>query len=321
MITPFVPAGWTGRTAYPSDNQSRWSHGGGWTVGARPARHRRSGAKWESRTVARGARPAARRRIAESPESSQGRFRARGPRRSGVAPYPAPTLSPATPAFRRARNSSTADRHTRASPRAALSSRPCDVIDGPPFTGNVRLRAVVALVVRTVGLEPGGQEARCLRVAPRKGLRPVDHHFAWPGRPSQGVPSADFVECRLPVLGNIIVGIAQRQSGTGRVGTHRLAAERQLSSGCHIPTTRAIRVQQTRDDEQIQVSLSSALARDDLRRMPERSIADPRQCGACRRCRCSRREPSAPGAPTAAPRTGALRAPRAAWWVSRVGVS
>jgi hypothetical protein len=131
--------------------------------------------------------------------------------------------SPATPAFRRARISSTAARHTRASPRAALSSRPCDVIDGPPFTGNVRLRAVVALVVRTVGLEPGGQEARCLWVAPRKGLRPVDHYFAWPGRPSQGVPSADFVECRLPVLGNIIVGIAQRQSGTGRVGMHRLA--------------------------------------------------------------------------------------------------
>ena len=91
MISPFVPAGWTGRTAYPSDDQSRWSHDG-WTVGAQPARHRRCGAKSESRTVARGARPAARRRIAELPESTRGRFRARGPRRSGVAPHPAPTL-------------------------------------------------------------------------------------------------------------------------------------------------------------------------------------------------------------------------------------
>jgi hypothetical protein len=116
-----------------------------------------------------------------------------------------------------------------------------------PFPGNVRLRAVVALSCGTVGLEPGGQEARCLRVAPRKGLRPVDHHFAWPGRPSQGVPSADFVECRLPVLGNIIVGIAQRQSGTGRVGMHGLAlnvncragatSRRRARTACSRPAT------------------------------------------------------------------------------------
>ena len=97
IITPFVPAGWTGRTAYPSDDQSRWSHDG-WTVGARPARHRRRSAKSESRTVARGARPAAPRRIAESPESTQGRFPARGPRRSGDALPPAPSpLRPRRP--------------------------------------------------------------------------------------------------------------------------------------------------------------------------------------------------------------------------------
>jgi hypothetical protein len=50
---------------------------------------------------------------------------------------------------------------------------------------------------------------------------------------------------------------------------HRLALQRRLSSGCLIPATRANRVQQTRDDEQIQVCRSSALHRDELRRMPE----------------------------------------------------
>ena len=183
IVIPFVPAGWTGRTAYPTDDRSR-SHDGR-SVGALPARHRRRSAESESRTVARGARPAARRRIAESPESTQGRFRARGPRRLGEALHPARSvLRPRRPSG--VREAAARPTGTRGHPRGLR----CLVDRVTPWIGPLSTGTCAYAHLSHASCDWSASN----RVVKRRGVceplhgrgRPVNYHLALPGSWTQG---------------------------------------------------------------------------------------------------------------------------------------